>query len=254
MELTEVEFWENYWKNCELPCEIDPEFSFERCLSGALMAHLPEVRGDVLEIGCAPGKWLAFMAATFGLKPHGIEYSQAGKQATLRNFELLGLEAGTIRDGDFFSIEPSPIYDVVMSFGFIEHFSDPDMVVQRHLSWLKEDGLLVLGVPNFKGIYSILQRTLDPAILEKHNLEVMSPEYFRHLSTKFALTPLHADYLGSFEPSLPIASPQRRKFPQLLARAFLRLTHMLRLPWMDRINHPWLSSYLLAIYRKSTRN
>ena len=78
MELTEVKFWDQYWANCILPSTINYSDSFDRCLAQALKENISGAVGDVLEVGCAPGKWLAFMNAEFGLKPNGIEYSEAG--------------------------------------------------------------------------------------------------------------------------------------------------------------------------------
>jgi len=37
--------------------------------------------------------------------------------------------------------------------GFIEHFDEPVGVVVRHLDLLKPGGILLLGVPNYGGIY-----------------------------------------------------------------------------------------------------
>jgi SAM-dependent methyltransferase len=250
-ELTEIEFWEHYWQDCPLPSEPDMTLPFDRCLARELKKSLDLSGGDVLEIGCAPGKWLAFFAKTFGMCASGIEYSAAGMHAVLRNFELLGLSADTIITGDFFELLPSRQFDVVMSFGFIEHFDDPDDVVARHLAWLKPGGTLVLCVPNFRGIYTPLQRALDPGILEKHNLSIMRPDYFKALAEKFSLTPLHIRYIGSFEPSLPVQQRGYRTIGQLLTKCVLRLVVPLRRPaiW-DSLNHPYISSNLLAIYRK----
>lgn len=250
-ELTEIEFWENYWQNCLLPSEPDMALPFDRCLARELTKSLSLSGGDVLEIGCAPGKWLAFFAKTFGMRASGIEYSAAGMRATLHNFELLGLSAGTIITADFFELSPSRQFDVVMSFGFIEHFDDPDDVVARHLSWLKPGGTLVLCVPNFRGIYTPLQRALDPGILEKHNLSIMHPDYFKALAEKFSLTQLHIRYIGSFEPSLPVQQRGYRTIQQLFTKGLLRLAVPLRRSTIwDNLNHPYISSNILAIYKK----
>ncbi len=89
IELTQVDFWDDYWVNCKLPSTVDYSFSFERCLAQFLKQKLKpqNIHGDVLEIGCAPGKWLAFMAKEFNLKVHGIEYSKAGMEITKKNFQ-----------------------------------------------------------------------------------------------------------------------------------------------------------------------
>jgi len=251
VELTEVAFWDNYWRDCPLPSVVSQRDSFDRCLAQGLKQYLGPVQGRAFEVGCAPGKWLAYMAKEFGLQPAGIEYSQAGMQATERNFAMLGLQGGSIMTGDFFSIEPRPEFDVVMSFGFIEHFDRPEDVVERHLAWLKPGGKLVLGVPNFNGVYKPLQEALKPEILDKHNLSIMYPRWFEQLAPRFSLTPLHIGYLGSFEPSLPVADLGVKSAGQLLAKLLLKAGLLLRrLRWLDRVNHPVISSYILAIYVK----
>lgn len=252
MELTEVKFWDDYWAKTKLPVTIDPDFSFDRCLAQTLKKNLPDISGEVLEVGCAPGKWLAFMAKEFGLKPSGIEYSEAGMNATMRNFQLLGLEPGFIRAGDFFQIKPDRQFDVVMSFGFIEHFTEADGVVELHLQWLKPGGILILGVPNFCGINSFLQRILDKGLLDKHNLNIMNLDYFANLTIRFNLESIFLNYIGSFEPALPISKPRIENPLQFMAKSFIWLTRRARrIKLLDALNNRLFSSYILAVYKKS---
>ena len=252
MELTEVKFWDEYWNNCELPSTVDYNFSFDRCLAEALKESILDIDGEVLEVGCAPGKWLAFMSTEFGLTPNGIEYSEAGMKATLKNFKLLQLSSGDIQTGDFFNLKPNKQFDVVMSFGFIEHFTNVDEVVELHMQWLKPGGKLILGVPNFRGIYYFLQKVLNQEILDKHNLNIMDLNYFHHLAERYKLKPIVIRYLGSFEPALPIASQKRSNPLQFVIRAGLWLARKIRrFKMFDKINGRFFSSYILAIYRKS---
>lgn len=251
MELTEVKFWENYWDKCKLPSTVDMDFSFERCLANELKKHLPHVNGDVFEVGCAPGKWLAFMAKEFSLTPSGIEYSEAGMNATLENFKILGLATGSIQTGDFSKVKPGRQFDVVMSFGFIEHFDNVDEVVDRHLDWLKPGGVLILGVPNFCGINAFVQGVLDREILDKHNLKIMNLDYFRGLTARFGLKNIFLDYIGSFEPSLPIPKHRFGNPLQFAVRGLLWFARRIRrLEVFDGMNGPFFSSYILAIYVK----
>lgn len=254
MELTEVNFWEDYWKSLKLPSQVDWSLSSDRCLAAELKRHLPKSGGSAFEVGCAPGKWLAFMARELGMSPSGIEYTEEGMQATLRNFSLLGLSSDEILTGDFFTTEPTRQFDLVMSFGFIEHFDDPDAVVERHLRWLKPGGRLVLGVPNFNGIYKPVQAILDQSLLDKHNLSIMNLAYFEGLSRRLGLESETIKYIGSFEPSLPIAKPGYGSLAQNLVKVGLRLALQVRkLRVFDTINNPAISSYILAIYRKPER-
>lgn len=225
--------------------------AFDRCLVKALKTHLTGISGSAFEVGCAPGKWLAFMSRTFGMRVSGIEYSKAGMQATLRNFGLLGLPVDTILTGDFFQVAPQAQFDLVMSYGFIEHFNDSDAVVERHLHWLKPGGTLVLGVPNFNGVYRPIQHALDPSILDKHNLGIMNLDYFRALAERLSLRLDYLGYIGSFEPSLPIAKRGYGNPVQFVIKCLLRIASVIRRAsaW-DRFNNRFVSSYILAIYRK----
>ena len=176
-------------------------------------------------------------------------------KATIKNFELLGLIFGRIQTGDFFQTKPDRQFDVVMSFGFIEHFSEVDAVVNQHLQWLKPGGVLILGVPNFRGIYYFLQKLLDKNILDKHNLDVMSSEYFYDLADRHKLKPIAVRYIGSFEPSLPIPAQGRNSPLQLVVRGALWLARKIRrLRIFDAINGHRFSSYIVAIYRKNESN
>ncbi len=80
--LTEDTFWDRYWENVTIPSCVDLKFSFDRCLAKVLLEQLKDKRGDLFEVGCAPGRWLAFLSECLGLAPHGIEYSSAGKELT----------------------------------------------------------------------------------------------------------------------------------------------------------------------------
>lgn len=62
MELTEVKFWDDYWAKTKLPCTVDLDFSYDRCLAHALKINLPDITGEVLEVGCAP--WLLWLMSS----------------------------------------------------------------------------------------------------------------------------------------------------------------------------------------------
>jgi len=250
MELTDIQFWENYWANCKLPSVINYKFSFERCLADQLNKALVGSSGEILEVGCAPGKWLAFAAQELGLKPSGIEYSKAGMEATLNNFSLLGIEPGFVEYGNFLEIKPHKKFDIVMSLGFIEHFNMVDDIVEKHIGWLKNDGRLVLGIPNFRGVYYILQKILDHTLLNKHNLGIMNLTYFYHLVERYSLTPIFIDYVGSFEPTLPIGKTGIMNLQQFLVKTFLRImVYLRRVSLFDHLNNRIISSYILAVYQ-----
>lgn len=256
-KLTEQEFWEHYWTNIRLPCAVDQNFSFDRCLSKVLLDRFTEFpfpikeegRHSVLEIGAAPGKWLSiFPKDSFAVA--GIEYSQLGINALRENMELLGIKPLELIHGDFFVVEPRPDFDIVMSLGFIEHFEDPVAVIRRHIDWLRPGGALVIGVPNFTGLHGFAQRILDISILRAHNTTVMNRVFFESLPTQLGLEKWSVEYLGSFEPALPMTY-QKKNFYNFVPKVVLRLASYIR-RWRgwDSFNSPFISSYMLATYRK----
>jgi len=253
LNIVEKEFWENdyYWSDVRLPCRADPAVAFDRSLARALATHAPAARGErVVEVGCAPAKWLIFYAERFGARPSGIEYSAKGARLSRENLTAAGV-VGEIHEADFFEAQPSP-HELVVSIGFVEHFDDPVGVLRRHLDFLAPGGRLAVGVPNFRGLNGALQWLADPAYLELHRRTAMTVRWHREFARAGGLELAHLGYLGGFDPSIirlgarPLYTPARA-IPgavTLLERRFRALSIA------ERLEHRWLSSYLLAVYRK----
>lgn len=252
MELTDTNFWDDYWSKYKLPCKVDNSFSFDRCMARELKRLLTKCKGSVLEVGSAPGKWLAFLNQEIGLLPSGIEYSSVGNEKTIENFKLLGISnRGNLWEGDFLTIHPQQQFDVVMSLGFIEHFDNVEEIMRQHLLWVKPNGLLVIGIPNFKGIYYPIQRILDKTLFYKHNLDIMSFEFFRKTAEHFSLLIESLSYIGGFEPALPIAKPGIHNVQQFIVKGLLFMFSWIRrLRIFDNINNKYISSYILCVYKK----
>jgi SAM-dependent methyltransferase len=242
--LAEERFWEEeYLGGTELPCRPDPEFPFERVLAGTLSAHAPVGAGaDVLEIGCAPGKWLLFYAERFGARPAGIEYNEFGASLTRRNLDEGGVE-GEVLHADFFTVEPRPA-DLVLSLGFIEHFDDPAEAFERHLAFLRPGGTLVIGVPNFRGVLGAVQRWTEPGHLAMHNLAAMRPDLYRRLADQHGLKLSWQGYLDGLDPAI-LKLGRRSALPVVVA-----LEQMHRRGVSADWRRPRLSAYLLTVLRR----
>ena len=253
--LTDTAFWENYWGRIALPDAIDEQRSFDRALATGLRKLVSGASGEALEVGCAPGRWLAFLAREFGLRVAGIEYTPDGAAATRRNLELLGVQSADIREADFLSTVATPRYDVVLSLGFVEHFTDVETVIRLHADWARPGGRVIIGVPNFRGVHGLLQRALDPEVLARHNLDIMDRHRLAQLGARAGLVTESVEYLGSLEPTLPIAPAGVKGLSDLLAKVALRVMRAVRgAPVLghrlDGWNNSFVSSYILASYRK----
>ncbi len=148
-----------------------------------LRRHVP-AGARVLEIGFAPGKMLAWVAARLGARVSGLDYAAAGVATAHRLFDTLGIPAD-LRCEDVFAHSFTPgSFDVVYSLGVIEHFDDPREIVRRHMELLAPGGVAIIAIPNYGGLYGRLQRRFDPENLAIHNTSIMS------LATLAALVPV----------------------------------------------------------------
>jgi len=131
---------------------------------------------EVLEIGCAPGKLLSFLASRLRARIHGLDYSTAGVDCCHKLLRHLRLR-GDIRCEDLFQTTfPPASFDLVYSLGVVEHFDDPSDVIDRHVQFLRPGGIALVAVPRYSGLYLDLQSRFDPENLKLHNLRVMQAD------------------------------------------------------------------------------
>ena len=170
---TEQAHWYTAWKSPvrpRLPSMLNVStLNYARLLKKHVR---PGVR--YIEIGCAPGKMLAWVAGALKARVTGLDYSEPGIAKCRELFDALGLNVDLHLQDIFKHQLPPATFDVVTSFGIIEHFDDPRPVVQKHLDLLKPGGVALITVPNYSGVYGSLQRWFDAPNMELHNLEIMN--------------------------------------------------------------------------------
>lgn len=161
--------WDDIWKTWsgQLPCVTTPKEIAS--LHRLLRRSLPRGRTcRTLEIGAAPGRFLAYFAREFGHEVAGVEYSSAGCELTRQNLKMAGVD-GMVICGDFFSHEiPPASYDVVASFGFIEHFKDRTAVLKCEDELLKPGGWIITAWPNLRGLPGWVFRHARPQAYAQH--------------------------------------------------------------------------------------
>jgi SAM-dependent methyltransferase len=101
--------------------------------------------GRVLDIGCGYGYFL-FACQRVGYKVAGVDTSHwAVHYAEHR----LGLSAmrGEMDEVDF----PPRSFDIITMWHILEHVRNPNLTLRKARDWMKEDGIIVIDVPNYKG-------------------------------------------------------------------------------------------------------
>ncbi len=169
--------------------------------------YLPTGEGlKAVEVGSAPGRHLAELHQAFGYEVFGIEYAKTGVDLNRQVFEQNGINPDNVIHADFFSEELHSQYrgqfDVVISRGFLEHFDDPDNVIDKHLDLLADGGYLLVSIPNFRGLNYAIQWILDRRVLRIHNLRIMDKRRFAKLFEKKGLKPLFCGHNGTYNPWL----------------------------------------------------
>jgi SAM-dependent methyltransferase len=223
-------------------------------------AQLPQKAGlKVLEVGSAPGTNLVRMKSAFGYEPYGIEYTKSGAKQNREMFARYGIDPNNVIEADFFSDDVAArfkgAFDVVFSAGFIEHFTDPDRVIDRHVDLVADGGILMISIPNLRGLNYALTKAVNPRILGVHNLSIMDGQAFRGLFRNRPLRPLYCDYYGTI--NLRLVFSDNKYLKRVVERGFGTAQLMLNL-LLDqilmkrgkRLESRYTSPYLLYIGQK----
>lgn len=241
--LATKDFWsDTYLTAYEVPSRPSAAIPFERCMIAELDSRAPvQRRARVVELGCAPGRWMVHYAERFDAEVEGVEYTEYGAEQTRANLEACGVD-GTVHHADFWEFEPERPYDLVISQGFIEHFTDVEAAFARHLALLAPEGRLALQVPNYQGVNRVLQRWCDPDWLALHNMDAMGDGLYRRLAERHGMELEAVSYFGGFDPDLISVRRRGRK----LMAPFWHARHR---GFGDSVNARWLSAGLICVMR-----
>jgi 2-polyprenyl-3-methyl-5-hydroxy-6-metoxy-1,4-benzoquinol methylase len=141
------------------------------------LGAIPGRSGRVLELGCAPAVMLEYLhRAGPQYELHGVDYSPEGVEVARRRLESAGI-AAQIHQGDFRSFDPPERFDLVVSFGLIEHFDDPIPILREHIRLCAPGGHVGVTVPNLAPfVVERLARHFAPKTMETHVLAIMQPD------------------------------------------------------------------------------
>lgn len=257
-ELTDAAYWDRYWDGVKLPKEHrrTPRAYYLNAILDVFDRFLPrDASLSAAEVGGAPGQYLAYIHRSLGYRVTCIDYSANGCRKTIENFRLLGIPGEVIHADLMAERTDLPTFDVVYSLGLIEHFVDRVSVVEKHARLVRPGGLMILGVPNFRGLTGWFLRTLAPSVYATHVIQAMDLDGWSEFEEASGLQPIYKDYIGGFEPSVFVRREEERLgtlLPYLVARTLQRCLSR-RLGFLRRLNGPRLSGYAMAVYRIPTK-
>jgi 2-polyprenyl-3-methyl-5-hydroxy-6-metoxy-1,4-benzoquinol methylase len=216
---TEKERWEKYWQDHK----INPitNLYFEKYVK-----YLPQ-NGNLIEIGGFPGLYAGYFKKRFNYNVSILDYI-IHPELIEKVEKLYSLPSNSINciKKDFFEFVSSERYDVVCSFGFIEHFEDIRDVISRHIDLLKPKGILLITIPNLRGLNGLVQRIFDPQNLYSHNIECMKLSNINRILLSFKLHSFEIKYIGKPNIWLENSAPVNRityKFIQILGKIIRKI-------------------------------
>lgn len=163
-----------------------------------IMQHVPKGSGDCLEIGCFPGRYLAVFG-DLGYRLHGVDLTPR-VEAMPAWLSAHGYQVGEVHRTDFLATDFGRRYDVVSSFGFIEHFTNWHEVLARHADLVAPGGYLVIESPNMVGLLQrVLRRLFEPEDLGRHHTAAMHLEAWTALARRLGFEIVFAEPIGNFD-------------------------------------------------------
>jgi SAM-dependent methyltransferase len=260
-----VDYWNEVWEGGALPNPVNPRapgwrnsvnLALHQFFSGQFsQLNGPEI--SLLEIGAARSRWLPYFSREFGFSVTGLDYSPTGCEQAREILRRSGVP-GNVVQADLFS-PPSELqhaFDIVVSFGVVEHFSDTTACVSALTRFLKPGGCLITEIPNLAGVGGVLQRIACPGILALH--VIISAQDLEQVHRDAGLRVESCGYfIGAGFFNLNFSC--RRK--DLAYPVFSRLPVLLSLPFMAIEATPYslpptrlMSPYIICVARSATSN
>lgn len=201
-------------------------------------------RGDsCIELGCIPGRALAMMAERYDLAPHGIDFSPLVHDVA-RSFRARYPETlfwcADIRDHRI-----DRTFGIVLSMGFIEHFSDWRRIVALHAALARPGGLVVITAPNLSRLRTFFWKAFDPELLAIHEPEATNRRGIEGALKDAGCEILASGYFGASDFWYQHAAPNRIL---AIVRACARLC-LVALGRLCRYPRSFWSPYIYVIAR-----
>lgn len=153
-----------------------------------------------------PGAFLIYLGQHFDYVVSGIDQKPLTELALPDHCRRHGVSVGELICGDFFTASLNT-YDVVTSFGFVEHFDDVEALIERQADLVADGGTIVISTPNFRRGQYVLHRLLDADNLRRHSLPAMDLERWarvlrgRGFEVPFTGYAVTADWIDHPQPS-----------------------------------------------------
>lgn len=160
------EYWDKGYENFVLKREQarDVIYRFIREFAGKAKGRTE----SVLEIGSFPGTYVSEFGE-LGYVINGIDIQPRNATDLPKWLKDQNYEVGDFVVDDIFKFQCKRKFNVVCSFGFIEHFENFLDVIDIHAQLVEKGGKLIITTPNFRGaIQKFMHKYLSPNDYSMH--------------------------------------------------------------------------------------
>jgi len=261
-EKTSRVYWEKLWQSRHVPEPVNPHRPglgnhiyrqwhafFQPLLSKRYIQ-------SILEIGCAGSPWLPYFSRQFGLKVTGLDRSVLGCKQAEEVLSRSGIK-GQIINADLFS-PPGEIleaFDVVISFGVVEHFIETEKPIYACSRFLRPGALMITVIPNLSGWMGRIQKHLDCKIYDVHI--PLDREDLRVAHEMAGLDVSSCDYFLFLNLGILNFTKFSKEWPRLWPFAWRIRAILDRIAWLSESWFPylchsnkWTSPYIVCVAEK----
>lgn len=175
-ELTNISYWNEYWR-VENRQEVNFYFS-------DLLDDFISWNGitNYMEIGGAPGTIMTYLYYKHGLTVSTVDFTD--RDITEKFLNDHKVENYEIIQEDFNEFDPDSFgkkYDIVSSWGFVEHFSKDTCIlfIEKHKKLVEKEGYLIIELPNIRKMFWLMYYVFNRKLIKIHNLEIMDLEFLK---------------------------------------------------------------------------
>lgn len=205
---------------------------------------LPHNIGNLIEIGCGSSVWLPYFKNK-GYGIYGIDYSEEGciKADTILKKNNL---SGNIFCQDIRNIDPQFYnkFDVMISFGLIEHYESPQEIISIFKKLLKDNGTMIIFIPNKNSIAGRITKYINPKFHKTH--KILTIEEFREFHDDMAI--IYSGFIRFMDFSMINLQRVPKKISTLIGVSITFLNLIIRrVPLIGKIQSPLFSSELVVV-------
>lgn len=197
-KLSSQQYWDQVLEKAQLPRVNSPaSYHYSVTMDYVDAAIRGKKYSTFFEVGCGSSGWLPYFAQKYGLTVSGIDYSEVGCRLAEENLRMLNIPHDEIICKDLFEKDCTggKTYDIVFSYGVIEHFDHPEDILRIFSTFLKPGGLMITLVPNLNGLMGSMSRRFVPDIYKIH--KVMTQEQLRQYHEVNGLKMVKIGYAGT---------------------------------------------------------